>query len=111
MQTIAGSTMLTVFFNYIGMMTVGLVYAVQSWYADRKQRRLAATAGGGRTHVEYDVLMTEVNEMTETRHNVSLKGKKQREKAGKGHYLAHMKELVSKREKRRMNCKLTESGP
>ncbi|KAG0380505.1 hypothetical protein BGX24_007700 [Mortierella sp. AD032] len=65
----SGSTMLTVFFNYIGMMSVGLVYAIQSWYADRKQRRLAAKAGGGRTHVEYDVLMTEVNEMTETRHN------------------------------------------
>ncbi|KAK5822614.1 hypothetical protein F5H01DRAFT_336097 [Linnemannia elongata] len=70
----SGSTMLTVFFNYIGMMTVGLVYAVQSWYADRKQRRLAATAGGGRTHVEYDVLMTEVNEMTETRHNRGNQG-------------------------------------
>ncbi|KAF9548932.1 hypothetical protein EC957_005284 [Mortierella hygrophila] len=65
----SGSTMLTVFFNYIGMMSVGLVYALQSWYADRKQRRMAATAGGGRTHVEYDVLMTEVNEMTETKHN------------------------------------------
>ncbi|KAF9087792.1 hypothetical protein BGX23_007866 [Mortierella sp. AD031] len=63
----SGSTMLTVFFNYIGMMSVGLVYAFQSWYADRKQRRLAATAGGGRTHVEYDVLMTEVTDMTETR--------------------------------------------
>lgn len=74
--------MLTVFFNYIGMMTVGLVYAVQSWYADRKQRRQAATAGGGRTHVEYDVLMTEVNEMTETRHNVRLQGTKQRENSG-----------------------------
>ncbi|KAF9154306.1 hypothetical protein BG015_001347, partial [Linnemannia schmuckeri] len=70
----SGSTMLTVFFNYIGMMTVGLVYAVQSWYADRKQRRLAATAGGGRIHVEYDVLMTEVNEMTETRHNRGSQG-------------------------------------
>ncbi|KAF9133618.1 hypothetical protein BGW39_009346 [Mortierella sp. 14UC] len=65
----SGSTMLTVFFNYIGMTSVGLVYAAQSWYADRKQRRQAATAGGGRTHVEYDVLMTEVNEMTETRHD------------------------------------------
>ncbi|KAG0281646.1 hypothetical protein BGZ95_001005 [Linnemannia exigua] len=65
----SGSTMLTVFFNYIGMMSVGLVYAIQSWYADRKQRRLAASAGGGRTHVEYDVLMTEVNEMAETRHD------------------------------------------
>ncbi|KAF9146863.1 hypothetical protein BGX30_005073 [Mortierella sp. GBA39] len=65
----SGSTMLTVFFNYIGMMSVGLVYALQSWYADRKQRRMAATAGGGRSHVEYDVLMTEVNEMTETKHN------------------------------------------
>ncbi|KAG9070043.1 hypothetical protein KI688_009373 [Linnemannia hyalina] len=70
----SGSTMLTVFFNYIGMMGVGLVYALQSWYADRKQRRMAATAGGGRTHVEYDVLMTEVNEMTETKHNRVNKG-------------------------------------
>jgi hypothetical protein len=67
--------MLTVFFGYVGMMGVGVVYAVQSWYADRKQRRLAATAGGGPGHVEYDVLMTEVNEMTETRHNVSVQGK------------------------------------
>ncbi|KAF9933036.1 hypothetical protein FBU30_006712 [Linnemannia zychae] len=65
----SGSTMLTVFFGYVGMMSVGLVYAFQSWYADRKQRRLAAAAGGGRGHVEYDVLMTEVNEMTETRHD------------------------------------------
>lgn len=66
--------MLTLFFGYIGMACVGLVYAFQSWYADRKQRRMAAIAGGGRGHVVYDVLMTDANEMTETRHNVSLQG-------------------------------------
>ncbi|KAG0360081.1 hypothetical protein BC939DRAFT_500679 [Gamsiella multidivaricata] len=61
----SGTTMLTVFFNYIGMMSVGLVYALQSWWADRKQRRLA-TAAGCNAHVEYDVLTTDFHEMTET---------------------------------------------
>ncbi|KAF9953440.1 hypothetical protein BGZ72_005414 [Mortierella alpina] len=61
----SGSSMLTVFFNYVGMICVGLVYAVQSWHADRKQRRLATTTGAGHARVEYDVLTTEVNEMTE----------------------------------------------
>ncbi|KAF9938730.1 hypothetical protein BGZ67_010494 [Mortierella alpina] len=61
----SGSSMLTVFFNYVGMICVGLVYAAQSWHADRKQRRLATTTGAGHARVEYDVLMTEGNEMTE----------------------------------------------
>ncbi|KAF9963674.1 hypothetical protein BGZ70_007248 [Mortierella alpina] len=47
------------------MICVGVVYAVQSWHADRKQRRLATTTGAGHGRIEYDVLMTEVNEMTE----------------------------------------------
>ncbi|KAF9282313.1 hypothetical protein BGZ68_006074 [Mortierella alpina] len=61
----SGSSMLTVFFNYVGMICVGLVYAVQSWHADRKQRRQATTTGTGHARVEYDVLMPEANEMTE----------------------------------------------
>ncbi|KAF9570879.1 hypothetical protein EC968_001318 [Mortierella alpina] len=61
----SGSSMLTVFFNYVGMICVGLVYAVQTWHTDRKQRRQATTTGAGHARVEYDVLMTEVNEMTE----------------------------------------------
>ncbi|KAG0202294.1 hypothetical protein BGX28_005151 [Mortierella sp. GBA30] len=59
-----GSSMLTVFFNYVGMTCVGLVYAFQIWYTDRNQRRQARNIG--HAHVEYDVLMTEVNEMSET---------------------------------------------
>ncbi|KAG0325106.1 hypothetical protein BGZ99_001072 [Dissophora globulifera] len=62
----AGTTMLTVFLNYIGMMCVGLVYAAQSWFADRRQRRQAMAASSGRTQVEYDVLTTDMNEMSET---------------------------------------------
>ncbi|KAI8605241.1 hypothetical protein EDD21DRAFT_364115 [Dissophora ornata] len=62
----SGTTMLSVFFNYIGMMSVGLVYAAQSWYADRKQRRLATAATVGGTHFEYGVLTTDLNEMSET---------------------------------------------
>ncbi|KAF9929631.1 hypothetical protein BGZ65_005711, partial [Modicella reniformis] len=63
----SGTTMLTVFFNYIGMMSVGLVYALQTWHADRSQRRqaMASTAARG-GHVEYDVLTsTDMNEMSE----------------------------------------------
>ncbi|KAG0049377.1 hypothetical protein BGZ83_005836 [Gryganskiella cystojenkinii] len=56
----SGTSMLTVFFNYIGMMCVGLVYAVQTWLADRHQRRLATTGTA-----EYNVLMTETNDVTE----------------------------------------------
>lgn len=65
--------MLTVFFNYIGMMSVGLVYAAQSWYADRSQRRqaMASKAARGAALVEYDVLTsTDMNEMSEL-HGVS----------------------------------------
>ncbi|KAF9212650.1 hypothetical protein BGZ59_006480 [Podila verticillata] len=53
----SGSSMLTVFFNYIGMMFVGLIFAFQTWYADRKQRKQAMAASAG---VEYDVLMDDV---------------------------------------------------
>jgi len=55
--------MLTVFFNYIGMIFVGVIFAVQTLYADRKQRRLATTGTA-----EYDVLMTEVTDTTEPGH-------------------------------------------
>ncbi|KAF9349532.1 hypothetical protein BGX26_012182 [Mortierella sp. AD094] len=55
----SGTTMLTVFFNYIGMLCVGLVYAMQSWYSNRPQLRQ------DRTHVEYNVLTTDLNEMSE----------------------------------------------
>ncbi|KAF9109982.1 hypothetical protein BGX27_006940 [Mortierella sp. AM989] len=55
----SGTTMLTVFFNYIGMLCVGLVYAFQTWYANRWQRRQ------DRAHVEYDVLTADLNEMSE----------------------------------------------
>ncbi|KAF9426937.1 hypothetical protein BGZ76_002534 [Entomortierella beljakovae] len=51
--------MLTVFSNYIGMILVGLVYTLQSWYSDRKLR------GKDRAHVEYDVLTADINEMSE----------------------------------------------
>ncbi|KAF9396276.1 hypothetical protein BGX21_009605 [Mortierella sp. AD011] len=55
----SGTTMLTVFFNYIGMLCVGLVYAIQTWYSNRSQSRQ------DRTHVEYNVLTTDLNEMSE----------------------------------------------
>ncbi|KAG0039026.1 hypothetical protein BGZ82_010032 [Podila clonocystis] len=55
----SGTSMLTVFFNYIGMMCVGFIFAFQTWYADRKQRRLAMAASAG---VEYDVLMTDAHD-------------------------------------------------
>ncbi|KAI8362376.1 hypothetical protein B0O80DRAFT_435745 [Mortierella sp. GBAus27b] len=58
----SGTTMLTVFFNYIGMMSVGLVYALQSWYADRSQRRQAMTSKAAGADVEYDVLMSELHD-------------------------------------------------
>ncbi|KAF9360711.1 hypothetical protein BGX34_007596 [Mortierella sp. NVP85] len=64
----SGTTMLNVFFNYVGMMSVGLVYAAQSWYADRNQRHQAMASKAARgTHVEYDVLLTntDMNEMSE----------------------------------------------
>ncbi|KAF9191968.1 hypothetical protein BGZ50_008913 [Haplosporangium sp. Z 11] len=61
----SGTSMLTVFFNYIGMICVGLVYAFQSWHEDRKQRKMATAAMAGHAHVEYDVLLTESNEMSE----------------------------------------------
>ncbi|KAG0020766.1 hypothetical protein BGZ81_009200 [Podila clonocystis] len=55
----SGTSMLTVFFNYIGMMCVGFIFAFQTWYADRKQRKLAMAASAG---VEYDVLMTDAHD-------------------------------------------------
>ncbi|KAG0002240.1 hypothetical protein BGZ79_003365 [Entomortierella chlamydospora] len=58
-QQQTGTTMLTVFFNYIGMLCVGLVYAMQTWYSNRSQSRQ------DRTHVEYNVLTTDLNEMSE----------------------------------------------
>lgn len=60
--------MLTVFFNYIGMMSVGFIFAFQTWYADRKQRKQAMAASSG---VEYNVLMTDA-------HDVSSEKKKKR---------------------------------
>lgn len=56
--------MLTVFFNYIGMMFVGFIFAFQTWYADRKQRKLAMAASAG---VEYDVLMDDVLDVSPKR--------------------------------------------
>ncbi|KAF9315578.1 hypothetical protein BG003_002891 [Podila horticola] len=55
----SGSSMLTVFFNYIGMMSVGFIFAFQTWYADRKQRKQAMAASSG---VEYNVLMTDAHD-------------------------------------------------
>ncbi|KAG0359257.1 hypothetical protein BG005_001101 [Podila minutissima] len=55
----SGSSMLTVFFNYIGMMCVGFIFAFQTWYADRKQRKQAMAASTG---VEYDILMTDAHD-------------------------------------------------
>lgn len=53
--------MLTVFFNYIGMLCVGFIFAFQTWYADRKQRKQAMAASTG---VEYDVLMADVHDVS-----------------------------------------------
>ncbi|GJJ73362.1 hypothetical protein EMPS_05720 [Entomortierella parvispora] len=60
----SGTSMLTVFFNYIGMMLVGVIFAAQTWYADRRQRRLATTGTA-----EYDVLMTETTDLSEPGHD------------------------------------------
>ncbi|KAI1301156.1 hypothetical protein EDD11_005780 [Mortierella claussenii] len=86
--------MLTVFFNYVGMMSVGLVYYLQSWYTDRKQRRLAAGGGNGNHHhVEYDALTTDLQETTEThvldddqgvKNHIELLGKKMGHGRGSG---------------------------
>ncbi|KAG0267996.1 hypothetical protein DFQ27_007754 [Actinomortierella ambigua] len=62
-QGAASSTsMLTVFLNYVGMMCVGLVLAVQTWLANwRRKQAIAAD----HANVEYNVLNSDANEMQE----------------------------------------------
>ncbi|KAG0238601.1 hypothetical protein BGW42_004363 [Actinomortierella wolfii] len=62
-QGAASSTsMLTIFFNYVGMMCVGFVLVVQTWWANwRRKQAIAAD----HANVEYNVLASDTNEMQE----------------------------------------------
>ncbi|KAF9970829.1 hypothetical protein BGZ73_006388 [Actinomortierella ambigua] len=62
-QGAASSTsMLTVFLNYVGMMSVGLVLVVQTWWANWQRKQAIAA---DHANVEYNVLTSDANEMQE----------------------------------------------